>query len=53
MEERDRVGKGGGGLLVVVWEDVQVVDLQYGNGMAEVIGVTIKIKGNEKKKKLY
>ena len=47
---KDRVGKGGGGLLKVVCEDVQVVDVQYGNGMAEVIGITIEIKENEKEK---
>ena len=47
---RDRVGKGRVGLLVVVHEDVQVVDVQYGNGMAEVICITIKIKGNENRK---
>ena len=47
---RDRVDKGGGGLLVVVREDVQVGDVQYGNGMAEVIGITIEIKENEKEK---
>ena len=29
---------------MVVHEDVQVDDLQYGNGMVEVIGITVKIK---------
>ena len=47
---RDRVGKGGGGLLVVVCEDVQMDNLQYGNGMVEVIGITVEIK--EKRKAL-
>ena len=32
--------------MVVVREDVQMDDVQYGNGMVEVIGITVKIKGN-------
>ena len=35
---------------MVVREDVQVVDVQSGKGMAKVIGITIKIKDNEKRK---
>ena len=34
--------------MVVVHEDVQMVDVQYGNDMVEMIGITVKIKIHSK-----
>ena len=50
MEERDRKGKGGGGVLIMVQEDIFVEEVQYGDGMAEVIGITIKTNERERRK---
>ncbi len=47
---RDRKGKGGGGVLILVREDIQVEDVQYGSDMAEVISITIRIGGGERRK---
>ena len=36
---RDRKGKGGGGVLIMVKEAIAVEGVQYGDGMAEVISI--------------
>ena len=38
---RDRKGKGGGRVLIMVKEDIAVQGVQYGDGMAEVISTII------------
>ena len=38
---RDRKGKEGGRVLIMVKEDIVVEGVQYGDGMAEVIGIII------------
>ena len=40
--KKDRKGKGGGGVLIIVQEDIFVEGVQYGDGMAEVIWMTIR-----------
>ena len=47
---RDRRGKGGGGVIVMVRDDMNVEDVQYGDDRAEVIGITIKTSKREKRK---
>ena len=47
---RDRKGKWGGGVLILTRKDIYVEEDQYGEGMAEVIGTTIKINKREKRK---
>ena len=47
---RDREGKGGGGVLIMVHEDIFVERVQYGDGIAEIIGITIQGKGIERRK---
>ena len=50
MWRRDRKGKGGGGILVLVKEGVKVEDVQYGVGMAEVVSVTTKTSEGRKRR---
>ena len=47
---RDRKGKGGRGVLLIVQEDISGEKVQYGDGMAEVIGITIQTNGREGEK---
>ncbi len=47
--KRDRKGKTGGGVMILVKEDIVVEEVEYGDGMAETLSVVIKIKENEKK----
>ena len=47
---RDRKGKWGGGVLVLTKKDIYVDEVQYGEGMAEVIGITIKISKRVRRK---
>ena len=47
---RDRIGKGGGGVIIMVRGDMDVEDVQYGEDKAEVIGLTIRTSGREKRK---
>ncbi len=49
---RDRKGKGGREVMILVKEDIVVEEVEYGDGMAETLSVVIKIKQNEKKGKL-
>ena len=46
---RDRKG-GGEGVLVMVKEDTVVEAVQYGNGMAEVISITIQTNERDRRK---
>ena len=47
---RDRRGKGGGGVLIIVREDIYVEEVQYGDGMEEVIGITIRTSGKARRR---
>ena len=47
---RDGKGKGGGGILITVQEVIFVEGVQYGDGMAEVIGIRIPNSGRERRK---
>ena len=47
---RDRQGKGGGGILVLVKENVKVEDVKYGDGMVEVVNITTRTRGGGKRK---
>ena len=38
---RDRKGKGEGGVLIMVKKDIVVEGMQYGDGLAQVIGIKI------------
>ena len=46
---RDRKGKGGGGVIVLVHDKICVEEVQYGDDMAEIIGLTIRTSGGKKK----
>ena len=39
---RDRKGKGGGGVLIMLKKVIVMEGVQYGDGMAEVISITIQ-----------
>lgn len=48
---RDRKIKGRRGrVLIMFQDDIYVEDVQYGHGMAEVIGITIRTNGREKRR---
>ena len=48
---RDRKGKGGGGgVLIMVKEDIAVEGVQYGDGMAEVISIIIRNNERDRRK---
>lgn len=47
---RDRKGKGGGGVLIMVQDDIYVEEVQYGDGMVEVIGITTRTSGRERRR---
>ena len=47
---RDRKSKGGGGVMILTSKDILVEKVEYGGGMAEILGVEIKIKGEETRK---
>ena len=47
---RDRKGKSGGGVLIMVKNDILVEEVEFGDGMAEVISIVIKTNGWEKRK---
>ena len=47
---RDRKGKGGGGVMILVKEDIFVEEVEYGDGMAETLSIVIKIEGNARRK---
>ena len=49
---RDRKGKGGGGVMILVKQNITVDKVEYGDGMAETISVAIKSKGSNKKRKI-
>ena len=46
---RVRKRKGGGGVLIMD-QDIFVEGVQYGDGMAEVIGITIRTNERERRK---
>ena len=47
---RDKKRKGGGGVLIMVQEDIFVEGVQYGDDMAKVIRITIQTNGRERRK---
>ena len=47
---KDKKGNGGGGILIMVQEDIFVEGVQHGDGLVEVIGVTIQTNGRERRK---
>ena len=48
---RDRKGRGGGGgVLILVQGDIWVDEVQYGDGLAEVIGLTTRTSGRNKRR---
>ena len=46
---RDRKGKGGGGIMIMVREDIYVEEVQYGDGMAEIISIIIRNWGKRRR----
>ena len=48
---RDRKEKGGGGVLILVRDNIRVEEVSYGEGMMEIMGITIKT-GEMKKRKI-
>ena len=50
MWRRDRKGKGGGGVMILVNKDILVEKVESGGGMAETLSVEIKIRGEEIRK---
>ena len=47
---RDREGRRGGGVLIMVKEDMAVERVQYRDSLAEVIGITIRTNGRDRRK---
>ena len=47
---RDRKGMGGGGVMLLVKEDIVVEEVEYGDGLAEIASVIIRTGGSEKRK---
>ena len=47
---KDRKGKTGGGVLILVKDDILVEEVEFGDGMAETMGIVIKTKGGERRK---
>ena len=46
---RDRKGKGGGGRMIMVREDIYVEEVHYGNGKAEIISIIIRNWGKKRR----
>lgn len=49
---RDRKGKGGGGVMILVKQNITVDKVEYGDGMAETISVVIKSTESKNKRKI-
>ena len=47
---KDRKGKSGGGVLILVKDDILVEEVEFGDGMAEVLSIVIKTNGKERRK---
>ena len=47
---RDRKGKRGGGVMVLVKDGIQVEDVQYSIGLVEVINITTSTRGGGRRK---
>ena len=47
--KRDRKGKGGGGIMFMVREHIYVEEVQYGDGMVEIISIIIRNWGKRRK----
>ena len=47
---RDRKGKAGGGVLIIVRDDIYIEEVQHGEDLAEIISITIRTKWRERRR---
>ena len=47
---RDRKGKAGGGVLVIVRDNIYIEEIEYGDNAAEIASITIRTNGRERRK---
>ncbi len=47
---RDRKGKAGGGVLIIVRDNIYIEEIEYGENAAEIASITIRTNGRERRK---
>ena len=47
---RDRKGKAGGGILIIVRDNIYIEEIEYGDNAAEIASITIRTNGRERRK---
>ena len=47
---RDRKGKAGGGVLIIVRDNIYIEEIEYGDNAAEIASITIRTNGRERRK---